>query len=938
MQMKTMVKRLSVLLMAVMMITCMTMVAFADEPAGEEGPVYQDGFYTTEINTEKELYGYVTDADGNITQKGFNYPKKDYDFPVTIQIKDGKIVDVAYPKKVTDIVANTSSDINYLMWAMDGHNVTEASYNYLAAAGKNYEKYHVNPPMNGKGMREQIIAKNGTDDIDTVTAATITSLAIKRSVDKSLEKAVKGEKDDPEPVLPGEDTTADVIPEDGVYMAGKVDCIGASVDTEVAPMILYVKDGKIIADMAVEQNPSSYPHIYAGTEPEALEAGEKAWYVPVNYDYGYVNSKGVNVPGSLYHNIPVKSLDKPLNFVMFASGSGNWFNRLITIDSASITKIPYGDYKADGFTFEGGSGKAELTCEKIHVTKKGITCDIAFSSSKFIKAVVDGVEYLPEIVDGKSVFTVPMNINGQTVISGTTTAMSSEQTIDYTCTVKFDAKVMESIPKVYQDGFYTTKVSTNKSTYGWKYAKDGSVQYGFSYPSKDYDLPVTIQIKGGKIVDVAYTQDPNEVMVNTSSDFNYLLWAMDGHLVNDTNYDYLADDGNYATYHLNPFPAKNGKGMREQIIAANGTNDVDTVTAATITSRAIIDSVDQSLEKAEKGQKDDPEPVLPTPDTSADIVPADGFYTAKGTCVGATLGEDKDIMLKVENGKITAQLLYIEQRQKTYPYIYAGTEEEALAAGESAWLRPEDYDYGYKYPGSVYKDVPIKSLDKPNHFVMYAGGSGNWFNRLITIDSSTLKKAADGSAEINAAEDALEEVMAKEGATAEEIKAAQDKAAAAVDAAMTKLADDKAAYTADSYNKVAEAAAAYKEAIAKEGATVADVKAAKASFDEAVANLTEMKANTMKASGSSKKFKAKAIKKKAKSFKAVTVKKAQGKVTYKVSASKKVKKALKFKNGKVTVKKGTKKGKYVMKVTVKAAGKGVYKPASKTVKVTVTVK
>ena len=101
------------------------------------------------------------------------------------------------------------------------------------------------------------------------------------------------------------------------------------------------------------------------------------------------------------------------------------------------------------------------------------------------------------------------------------------------------------------------------------------------------------------------------------------------------------------------------------------------------------------------------------------------------------------------------------------------------------------------------------------------------------------------------------------------------------------------------------------------------------------------KANPMKVKAVKKTYKVKALKKKAKSFKAVKVTGAKGKVTYVGKpVGKKAKKFLKFnkKTGKITVKKGAKKGKYVMKVTVKAAGNKTYKAGKKTVKVVVKVK
>lgn len=87
-------------------------------------------------------------------------------------------------------------------------------------------------------------------------------------------------------------------------------------------------------------------------------------------------------------------------------------------------------------------------------------------------------------------------------------------------------------------------------------------------------------------------------------------------------------------------------------------------------------------------------------------------------------------------------------------------------------------------------------------------------------------------------------------------------------------------------------------------------------------------AQSIKVTPATTTYKAAKLKKSAKSF-TVKVKGAQGKVTYK-SGSKKVTVTAK---GKVTVKKGTKKGTY--KITVKAAKTGIYKAASKTIKVVV---
>ena len=70
--------------------------------------------------------------------------------------------------------------------------------------------------------------------------------------------------------------------------------------------------------------------------------------------------------------------------------------------------------------------------------------------------------------------------------------------------------------------------------------------------------------------------------------------------------------------------------------------------------------------------------------------------------------------------------------------------------------------------------------------------------------------------------------------------------------------------------------------------------------------------------------------------KAVTVKNAKGKLTYKKAKGNK--KITVANNGKITVKKGLKKGNYKVKIMVTAAGNGNYKPLTKTVTVKIKVK
>ena len=100
--------------------------------------------------------------------------------------------------------------------------------------------------------------------------------------------------------------------------------------------------------------------------------------------------------------------------------------------------------------------------------------------------------------------------------------------------------------------------------------------------------------------------------------------------------------------------------------------------------------------------------------------------------------------------------------------------------------------------------------------------------------------------------------------------------------------------------------------------------------------------NTLSVKGKTVKVRYSKLKKKSQKIarsKAIKVSKAQGKVTYKkirVGSKKTNKKygkkiTINAKNGKITVKKGLKKGTYKVKVKVRAAGNSKYKALTKTV-------
>ena len=209
--------------------------------------------------------------------------------------------------------------------------------------------------------------------------------------------------------------------------------------------------------------------------------------------------------------------------------------------------------------------------------------------------------------------------------------------------------------------------------------------------------------------------------------------------------------------------------------------------------------------------------------------------------------------------------------------------------------------------------------------------------------------------------DALNALYEKENVTKDEVSAAQaalvaawrtlvpvDKAAAAEAAAVSDAVDALTQQLIDAY---AIDLTPYKESsveafngviadaeavLADENSTSTQLRAAKSSILKGIKNLEKKDAQPWKVSVVKKTVKVAKVKKAKQTVKAITVKGAVGKVTYKKAGGSA--KLTVGTNGKITVKKGTKKGTYSVKVKIKAAGDGDTLAATKTVTVKIVVK
>ena len=97
-------------------------------------------------------------------------------------------------------------------------------------------------------------------------------------------------------------------------------------------------------------------------------------------------------------------------------------------------------------TLTGGTGRAKIASPVALTVKDGqITATLVWSSANYDYMKVDGVRYDAAIVDGHSVFTVPVaSLEEPLPVVADTVAMSTPHEIEYTIT--FDAATLAADP------------------------------------------------------------------------------------------------------------------------------------------------------------------------------------------------------------------------------------------------------------------------------------------------------------------------------------------------------------------------------------------------------------------------------------------------------------------------------------------------------------
>lgn len=336
------------------------------------------------------------------------------------------------------------------------------------------------------------------------------------------------------------------VPADGVYTTT------AETGTtmfRVVEIILTVKNGKMSAEITLSG--TGYDYLYMGTAAEAA-GNENQWIGFKDKEKSYIED-GEEKTGRSYI-IPISTLDAPLAMASHSVKRDKWYDRSIIVSSNNLKKISSGEagngeggslnptptvvetatkdsvkdttpaeesksesdtsgstsqvnsktklkdgvYTPDKFTWSGGTGKVNITCDKVTIKNGQALATIAFSSSAYQYVKANGKKYFPTHTGGKSIFVIPVELNKNNKIIGMTTKMSTAHEIEYSIMVYLAAADGDGSGAAAGDGNGTNFGSKDKldekapDIIGLKYKSETKLDYADYFKIYHYDDDITL--------------------------------------------------------------------------------------------------------------------------------------------------------------------------------------------------------------------------------------------------------------------------------------------------------------------------------------------------------------------------------------------------------------------------------------------------------------
>lgn len=516
---------------------------------------------------------------------------------------------------------------------------------------------------------------------------------------------------------------------------------------------LIVKDGKLKASILLSG--TGYDYLYMGTAAEAAAADEKSWIAPTGSETYTDTKTGAEKTGYCFE-IPVEELDKQMNVAVRSAKKKTWADKTVTIHSTAAiptvtpepteppapSETPGDDSSETPVSVEapvvkdnGQAFKMFLISEatminkgdKLVLTLK--TNNTSFDKLYFgnnddlAKAPViqgmqeanDGFSFAFEVDADKAGTTVPIVLGKKDgtwytkqqlyfVIPGTKTpdvTPTPEPTVTPEPTeTPAPTATPTPEPSKVPNGIYSGTAETGAQMF-----KVVAVELTV----KDGDMKAKITLSG-VAYDYLYMGTPEEAAAADKS-----AW-----IAGIGTADYTTDDGQTKTGMQYEIPVV---ALDQPLTVASHSEKRDKWYARTITIASA------SLKKTSD---------LPADETNKI---ADGIYEATAE-TGAAMFKVVKVKLTAKDGKMTA---LITLSGAGYNYLYLGTSADA-ATDKSAWIASKgkgEYTLNGETKTGLQFEIPVEALDQGLAVAAHAVKSGKWFDRTITIASSSLKKTGD---------------------------------------------------------------------------------------------------------------------------------------------------------------------------------------------------
>lgn len=165
--------------------------------------------------------------------------------------------------------------------------------------------------------------------------------------------------------------------------------------------------------------------------------------------------------------------------------------RIYAADSETMSEnISDGEYTPEKFTWSGGTGRVQISCDKVVVKEGRAYATLIFSSDHYQYVKVDGDTYYTTKSDGQASVEIPVVLNQNMKIVGMTDKMSSAHEIEYNIYVYLESgKTTDSTQTVNESNGLDEKAP---EIMGLKYQSETEVKYARYFKIYHYEKGIIL--------------------------------------------------------------------------------------------------------------------------------------------------------------------------------------------------------------------------------------------------------------------------------------------------------------------------------------------------------------------------------------------------------------------------------------------------------------